>query len=188
MNVFCAHLANTANFLDKQMPQDLAAQDSCVEVGLNFPRQMIQGMLTMDLVLLVIIVKKEQQMAQCVLKEHSDPTLGLSLEMIVCLALEENTALHQDFLLLQVTVVQGTIVLLRKTSALHFPAASNVQGGTSVQMALPILMVVTQGRIREGSMKLHVMSAQRVISVLQTRLIPCLVPLVITVLMVHIHQ
>lgn len=188
MNVFCAHLANTANFLDKQMPQDLAVQDSCVEVGLNFPRQMIQGMLTMDLVLLVIIVKKEQQMAQCVLKEHSDPTLGLSLEMIVCLALEENTALHQDFLLLQVTVVQGTIVLLRKTSALHFPAASNVQGGTSVQMALLILMVVTQGRIREGSMKLHVMSAQRVISVLQTRLIPCLVPLVITVLMVHIHQ
>lgn len=188
MSVFHVLLASTVNFLDKQMPQDLAVQGICVEVVPDLLHQMIQVMLIMVLVPLDIIVKKELQTAQCVRKAHSDPTLELNLVMIVCLALEVNTALNQDFLSLLVTVVQDTIAQLKKTFVLHSPAASNAQEDISVQMVLQIHMDAIQGHIKNEYMKHHVMSAQRLITVQPTRLIHCHALHIITAPMEHIHQ
>ena len=70
MSASRAPLVCTVNFLDRPMQLDFVVKDSYAEVGPDFLHQMTRVTLIMGLVLLGITVKKEQQMAQCVLKEH----------------------------------------------------------------------------------------------------------------------
>ena len=70
MSVSRAPLVCTVNFVDRLMQLGLVVQDSCAEVEPGFLHQMIRVTLTMGSVLLGFTVKKEQQMAQCALKEH----------------------------------------------------------------------------------------------------------------------
>lgn len=61
---------STVNFVDRLMRLGLVVQDSYAEVGPDFLHQMTLVTHIMGFVLLGITVKKEQQMAQCALKEH----------------------------------------------------------------------------------------------------------------------
>ena len=70
MSASRAPLVSTANFVDRLMRLVLVVQDFYAEVGPDFLHQMTRVTLIMGFVLLGITVKKEQQMAQCALKEH----------------------------------------------------------------------------------------------------------------------
>ena len=70
MSASCAPLVSTVNFVDRLMQLGLVVQDSYAEVEPDFRHQMTRVTLIMGFVLLGITVKKEQQMAHCVLKEH----------------------------------------------------------------------------------------------------------------------
>jgi len=70
MSASRALLVGTVNFLDRLMQQGLVVQDSFAEVEPDFLHQMTRVTLIMGFVLLGCTVKKEQQMAQCALKEH----------------------------------------------------------------------------------------------------------------------
>lgn len=188
MSVFLVLLVSTVNFLDKQMPQVLVAQDTFAGVGHVLMLQMTQVMLTTGPVLLDITARKGPQMAPCAQKELSDPTLVPSLAMIVYHVLEESIAFSQVCLLQQVTVLQDTTVQLKKTFAHHILVAFNAQQDITVQMAQLTHTAAIQGPIKKEFISHHAMFVQRVITAEQTLPVQYLAQLIITVQTVPIHQ
>ena len=120
------------------MQLDFVVKDSYAEVGPDFLHQMTRVTLIMGLVLLGITVKKEQQMAQCVLKEHWGLTMVQNLATTVYHALEGSTASNLGRFLQLIYVARVTIAQQKQTFVIQIQATSSVQSAIFAPLVRPI--------------------------------------------------